>query len=51
MVGEEIEERVVVIGVSDNFQAEVIDGLNEGEVVVIERAVKEESSGMGFFGQ
>jgi HlyD family secretion protein len=32
----EIEERPVVIGVSDGFQTEIISGLEEGEVVVIE---------------
>ncbi len=37
MVDEEIEERPVVIGISDGFDTEVLDGLNEGEVVVIER--------------
>ena len=34
MVNEEIEERPVVIGISDGFDTEIIDGLNEGEVVV-----------------
>ena len=34
MVDEEIEERPVVTGISDGFQTEIVDGLNEGEVVV-----------------
>jgi macrolide-specific efflux system membrane fusion protein len=34
MVGEEIEERPVEIGISDGFDTEVISGLNEGEVVI-----------------
>jgi len=49
MVDEQIAERLVVIGISDDYQTEIIDGLNEGEVVVIERKVKPESAG-GFFG-
>lgn len=34
MVGEQIEQRPVVVGISDGFQTEVIQGLNEGETVV-----------------
>ena len=34
VVNEQIEERPVVIGISDGFQTEIIDGLNEGEVVL-----------------
>jgi len=34
MVGEEAQERPVVIGISDGFDTEIVDGLNEGEVVV-----------------
>ena len=37
MVNEEIEERSVVVGVSDGYQTEIVDGLSEGETVVIER--------------
>jgi len=37
MVDEEIEERPVVTGISDGFQTEIVDGLKEGEVVVVER--------------
>jgi len=33
MVNEQIEERPVVIGVSDGFDTEIISGLREGEVV------------------
>ncbi|MBC8429653.1 MAG: efflux RND transporter periplasmic adaptor subunit [Dehalococcoidia bacterium] len=44
---EQIEERPVVIGISDGFQTEIVDGLDEGEVVVIERRVKPEPTGMG----
>jgi len=49
MVDEQIEERPVVIGLSDGYQTEIVDGLNEGEVVVIERKVKPETGG-GLFG-
>ncbi|MEE8599023.1 MAG: efflux RND transporter periplasmic adaptor subunit [Dehalococcoidales bacterium] len=37
MVNEEIEERPVVTGISDGYQTEIVDGLSEGEIVVIER--------------
>ncbi len=40
MVNEEIEEKPVVTGISDGFDTEIIDGLNEGEVVVVERRAK-----------
>jgi len=36
MVNEQIEARSVVIGISDGFQTEIIDGLDEGEILVIE---------------
>ncbi|MFC2014062.1 efflux RND transporter periplasmic adaptor subunit [Chloroflexota bacterium] len=51
MIGEQVEERSVVIGVSDGYQTEIVDGLDAGEVVVIERRVKSETSGGGLFGQ
>ena len=34
VVNEQIEERPVVIGISDGFQTEIIDGLDEGELVM-----------------
>ncbi len=34
VINEQIEERPVVIGISDGFQTEILDGLNEGEMVV-----------------
>jgi len=37
MVNEEIEERPVVTGISDGYQTEIVDGLSEGEIVVVER--------------
>jgi HlyD family secretion protein len=39
VVDEEIEERAVVTGVSDGFETEIISGLDEGEVVIVERRV------------
>ena len=36
-VNEEIEERPVTTGISDGLQTEILEGLNEGEVVVVER--------------
>jgi len=49
MVNEQIEERAVVIGISDDYQTEIVAGLNEGEVVVIETRAKPEPSGLGLF--
>jgi len=37
MVNEQIQERPVDIGISDGYQIEIVDGLNEGETVVVER--------------
>ncbi len=37
MVNEQIEERTVVTGISDGFDTEIVEGLNEGEVVVERR--------------
>jgi len=36
ILDDQIEERAVVIGISDGFQTEIVDGLNEGEMVVVE---------------
>lgn len=44
MVGEQIEQRPVVIGISDGFQTEIIQGLNEGEIVVMEMGAGVQSS-------
>jgi len=33
MVDGQIEERVVIIGISDGFQTEILDGLEEGEMI------------------
>jgi len=38
MVGKEAQERPVVIGISDGYQTEIVDGLKEGETVVERRA-------------
>jgi len=46
MVDEEIEERPVVTGISDGFDTEIVDGLNEGDVVVIETKVKPSAPGL-----
>lgn len=41
MVNEEIEERVVVTGISDGFETEIVSGLLvEGEVVVVEKRAR-----------
>ena len=46
MVDEEIEERPVVTGISDGFDTEIVDGLNEGDMVVIETKVKPSAPGL-----
>jgi multidrug efflux pump subunit AcrA (membrane-fusion protein) len=45
MVNGQIEERAVVIGITDGYDTEIISGLEEGEIVVVE---KRASSSMGF---
>ena len=45
----EIEERPVVIGISDGFETEIVSGLDEGETVVIELRTETSSSGPGGF--
>jgi HlyD family secretion protein len=37
MVNGKVEERAVVIGISDGSQTEIVSGLNEGDTVVIEK--------------
>ncbi|MBA7481883.1 Macrolide export protein MacA [subsurface metagenome] len=49
MVNEEIEERPVVPGISDGFNTEIVSGLSEGDVIVIETKAKSSDSG-GLFG-
>ena len=44
MVDEQIEERPVVIGISDGYQTEIVSGLEEGEIVVGTMAEKQEES-------
>ena len=49
MVDEQIEERPVVIGISDGYQTEIVAGLEEGEIVAIEIGAEPEPSGRGGF--
>jgi len=46
VVNRQIEERPVVIGISDGFNTEVISGLSEGETVLTEVRVKSPSTGL-----
>ncbi len=48
MVNGTIEERAVVVGVSDGSQTEIVDGLKEGDAVV-ERPIATETSSTGLF--
>jgi HlyD family secretion protein len=40
IIDEEIEERAVVIGMSDGFDTEILSGLSEGEMVITEVRVR-----------
>jgi len=48
MVNEQIQERLVVLGISDGYDTEIVDGLDEGDTAVIEIPAKPEPSGSGF---
>jgi HlyD family secretion protein len=49
MVNEQTQERQVVIGISDGFNTEIVSGLSDGEVVVIEKKSSPEPTGSGGF--
>jgi HlyD family secretion protein len=50
MIDGKIQERTVVTGLSDDFQIEILSGLDEGETVVVETKAKTSSSSeLGFF--
>jgi len=42
MVGEQIKQRSVVVGISDGIHTEIVDGLEEGEIVVVELGAEPE---------
>jgi multidrug efflux pump subunit AcrA (membrane-fusion protein) len=46
MINEQIEERPVVTGISDGFDTEILDGVSEGDVVMIETKVKPSAPGL-----
>jgi HlyD family secretion protein len=50
MVDEQVQEKAVVVGMSDGYQTEIIGGLHEGETVIIEREVAPEEPGGFLFG-
>jgi RND family efflux transporter MFP subunit len=51
MVDKEIEERLVVVGISDGFQTEIKEGLEEGETVVVRGSTESDTDqGFGLFG-
>ena len=50
MVNGQIEERPVVIGIADDYQTEIVSGLNEGDTVVIEKKAQSQPSGGFLFG-
>ncbi|MDH5696747.1 MAG: hypothetical protein OEZ00_09165, partial [Dehalococcoidia bacterium] len=47
----QIEERPVVIGISDGLQTEILDGLDEGEIVVVKKRAETQAPGGFLFGQ
>lgn len=49
IVGEQIQGKDIVIGISDGLQTEILSGLAEGDVVVIETPPKTQSSGSSGF--
>lgn len=49
MVGEQMEPRSVIVGISDGLQTEVVQGLDEGETVAIEIQAEPEPPGGGGF--
>ncbi len=42
------QERVVVVGLDDGMRVEIVSGLNEGEIIVVETKTKSSSSGSFF---
>jgi len=50
LVNEQIQERAVVLGISDGLETEIVSGLQEGDIVVIETRPKTSSPG-GFLFQ
>jgi HlyD family secretion protein len=46
MVGEQVEDRPVVVGLDDGLRAEIVTGLSEGETVVVEVRAKSPSMSM-----
>lgn len=51
MLNGQMEERPVVIGISDGFQTEILDGLDEGEIVAVKKRATPETPGGFLFGQ
>lgn len=48
IVGNQAQERVVVVGLDDGLRAEIVSGVSEGETLMVEVKVKS-VSGMSFF--
>ena len=46
---EQTQERQVVTGISDDLETEIISGLTEGEMVLVEIRAKAAEEGIGFF--
>jgi len=46
MVNGQVEERAVVIGISDGSQTEIVSGLSEGDTVVIEKKAQPQPSSL-----
>ncbi|MFC2007064.1 efflux RND transporter periplasmic adaptor subunit [Chloroflexota bacterium] len=49
LVNDQVEERPVVVGISDSLQTEIVSGLTEGDLILIEiRSKSQEAGGFGF---
>ena len=46
MVNGKVEERAVVIGITDGYQTEIVSGLDEGDTVVMEKKAPSPPSGL-----
>lgn len=45
------QEKIVVTGITDGFDTEIVSGVNVGEIVVVETRIKSTSGSMSLFGQ
>ncbi len=51
MIGDQMVEKPVSLGISDGTQTEILSGLNEGDMVILEKKTKTGTDGLFFGGQ